>query len=670
MICALGFTKLNAQLPSPDLRCLSVAANGDVTLTWLIPPDPSNIFIQYNIWYSTNCCAGFQLLLPTISTYGQTTFIHTGAGANIGPRYYYMETVSNFNGNVVSIPVDTLSTIFLTLSNPGNGQTGNLAWNVVSTPLAPTSAGVYDVYNDNPNPWSYRMTTPNITTTDVVKVCNQFVNYYVQVGDAQGCASVSNTVGATFQDNTPPSTPVLDSVSVNPATNNATLGWEQGVESDIEGYIIYQYIGGFWVPIDTVYGQTNTYYENANSVADTKSEMYCIAAIDSCGKTSPLGNFQQTIYAIGQLDPCIRKVDLSWTNYVNWTSGVAGYNVWVSFNAGSLTLVGTTTPSQTTFTHTGIVNGTYCYIIQAFDGQGLTSSSNRFCITAAVSVAPVYTYIRSASVLSTTSIEIKAHVDPLADVTAYRFERADSPTGPFSPVATVPFNTTNSVSYIDGDVFPLRQSYYYRVVTIDICGQDAQTSATAKTIYLSGIANTDRTNTITWTNYEGFDGGVGSYDIYRAIDGGGFIPVGNVTFGNNTFTDDVDPYYTSNGRFSYYVVANEAIVNVYGFQETSNSNPGDVFQYSKFFVPNAFVPGGVNTIFMPQGAYWDKTYYRLTIFNRWGEKVFETEDYSVGWDGTYGGEVCQQGVFAYYIEYTESNGKVVELAGTVTLIGK
>ena len=48
--------------------------------------------------------------------------------------------------------------------------------------------------------------------------------------------------------------------------------------------------------------------------------------------------------------------------------------------------------------------------------------------------------------------------------------------------------------------------------------------------------------------------------------------------------------------------------------------------------------------------------YHLTVFNRWGEVVFESYDAMFGWDGTYpsGGELCQDGVYVWKIDFKET----------------
>ena len=56
------------------------------------------------------------------------------------------------------------------------------------------------------------------------------------------------------------------------------------------------------------------------------------------------------------------------------------------------------------------------------------------------------------------------------------------------------------------------------------------------------------------------------------------------------------------------------------------------------YVPNTFTPdaNGLNDVFIPVlSSFVDPTFYELSIFNRWGELVFETNDRDTGWDGLF-----------------------------------
>jgi gliding motility-associated-like protein len=85
-------------------------------------------------------------------------------------------------------------------------------------------------------------------------------------------------------------------------------------------------------------------------------------------------------------------------------------------------------------------------------------------------------------------------------------------------------------------------------------------------------------------------------------------------------------------------------------------------------VPSAFTPlGSSNNILYVKGKLGIKT-MNFVIYNRYGQKVFETTDIDQGWNGTHNGKELNPGVFVYYVKTTFVNGSTGELKGNVTLI--
>lgn len=73
-----------------------------------------------------------------------------------------------------------------------------------------------------------------------------------------------------------------------------------------------------------------------------------------------------------------------------------------------------------------------------------------------------------------------------------------------------------------------------------------------------------------------------------------------------------------------------------------------------FYVPNTFTPDGdeYNQSFQPViTSGMDKNSYKLLIYNRWGELIFESHDPERGWDGTYAGFICMNGIYTWQIEF-------------------
>jgi len=85
--------------------------------------------------------------------------------------------------------------------------------------------------------------------------------------------------------------------------------------------------------------------------------------------------------------------------------------------------------------------------------------------------------------------------------------------------------------------------------------------------------------------------------------------------------------------------------------------------------PTAFSPNndGRNDLFRPVW-YGEFTGYFMAIYNRWGEKIFQTYSKEEGWDGTYKGVPAEMGVYYYLCNY-ECPKKGNQVAkGEITLI--
>jgi gliding motility-associated-like protein len=86
------------------------------------------------------------------------------------------------------------------------------------------------------------------------------------------------------------------------------------------------------------------------------------------------------------------------------------------------------------------------------------------------------------------------------------------------------------------------------------------------------------------------------------------------------------------------------------------------------FVPNTFTPNGdgKNDQLFVRGNFIATLFF--AVYNRWGEKVFETTDKKMGWDGLYKGTEADAGVFGWYLQVVCKDGEETILKGNVTLI--
>ncbi|HEU4719317.1 MAG TPA: T9SS type B sorting domain-containing protein, partial [Bacteroidia bacterium] len=647
-IATISITVLNLPIVlSPHVHCVAVAPNGDVTLTWDQPVDTAGTFDSYHIFSSPNPNGPFTEI-DSIFNYNQLSYTHTGANANNGSVYYYVETRSGCGGQVIMPPQDTVRSIFLNVTN-SNNVAALLTWNNISNPPPSTQYPWFRIYREYPTGnWVLIDSTQSLNYVDSIQVCNNQINYRIEIGDSLGCVSVSNVDGDHFTDNVIPQIPQLDSVSLD-SNDLAVIGWNQSASPDVIGYVVYQYLNGIWTALDTIWGRGNTSYTNLISNAGQQSEQYEVAALDSCGNISSGGGAHNTLFLNSALDICNSTANLWWNSYVNFPGGLGGYEIYACENGGPYSLIGTTVAGTTTYADSMLNSfSTYCYYVVAFNSaHTIGSRSQKVCVYASVPQQPVFNYFRVATVTGQNSVLLKGYVDVNADVQRYDFYRTDTLTNAWTLIGSVPASPlVSTISFTDNDVETDVRSYYYRMMAIDSCGNPSLISNVAHTVFLQAFANDEITNTLMWNDYSTWDGSVMSYNVYRSIDGVlDPVPVATVPFANagtNVYTDDVSAYINYIGKFSYLVEAVENPGNQYGLTDTAYSNYADVVQKPLVYVPNAFSPNGdgLNDIFIPSNGFIDVQDYDFAVFNRWGEKLFQTNDQSQGWDGHFGGKRC------------------------------
>jgi gliding motility-associated-like protein len=88
-----------------------------------------------------------------------------------------------------------------------------------------------------------------------------------------------------------------------------------------------------------------------------------------------------------------------------------------------------------------------------------------------------------------------------------------------------------------------------------------------------------------------------------------------------------------------------------------------------YYIPNAFTPNGDgrNDVFLPY--IMGSESFRLQVFNRWGEMLYDSFETGAGWDGYYKQILCQQSAYLYLVSFVTRSSKVTyNLSGTITLL--
>lgn len=134
-------------------------------------------------------------------------------------------------------------------------------------------------------------------------------------------------------------------------------------------------------------------------------------------------------------------------------------------------------------------------------------------------------------------------------------------------------------------------------------------------------------------------------------------------------------YKWSNGSNQQSIIANKQgkyYVTVTNINQCSAIDSIEILfkdcDLPEIFIPNAFTPNG--DMKNDQFKIEEKTYskFDLQIFNRWGEKVFESKESSQGWNGKYNGLDCASGVYAYILVIESTMNIQSVYKGDITLL--
>jgi gliding motility-associated-like protein len=125
-------------------------------------------------------------------------------------------------------------------------------------------------------------------------------------------------------------------------------------------------------------------------------------------------------------------------------------------------------------------------------------------------------------------------------------------------------------------------------------------------------------------------------------------------FGDGQFANDFEPSHVFQNTMNGYTVTLTALTDLLCADATSVSIG---YQYNELlYIPNSFTPDGDqnNQVFCPVFySGYDPQNYEFTVYNRWGEVIFESRNALIGWDGTYGPDALEAptGMYTYRILY-------------------
>lgn len=641
------------------IECIQTDLSGNLIINWSQSSNNSNSFISYDVMSIEN---GAEANVNSISTLS-TTITSPNQLLN-----FYIKTNYSLEPTLYS---DTFSNIFLTLNNPSNG-TAVLQWN---NPSPKPINNYYHIYREYPTGnWSFLDSLPygSYSYTDTINICSSYLNYQVRLKN-NFCEFTSNIVGSNFTDIISPDIPQFTSISYDTLNGNISINWNINKQNDTYGYIIYEVDeNGFSTELDTIYGRMNTNYSYTPSVTNS-GLTYTVAAFDSCFangsttifQTSAKGEFNSSIYASSELDICRQEITLTWTEYNGWET--SEYIVYIKSEDGVWSELDTTNYRH--YKYFGESKKNYTFAIEAIFTNGIKAFSNLIPVYVSTPTVPNINYLEVVTV-NDNSIELKHLIELTNGVKELSFQRLNEK-GEFEEIERIiPTNSENTI--IDNEIDINRSFYSYQVVVIDSCFHNGDSSNICNSIFLEyKIDNDKMTNYLSWNSYNTFEGSLLKYNIYRGVDGvfDGF-PFTTVN-NSQLYFEDVIEIVNHSGKVCYYVEAIES-KNTFGRSERSKSNLICPSLDPIIYIPNAFTPNGdvYNAVFTPIISLADINNYSLEIFNRWEQVIFESDDYSKGWDGKIknSNNDAPQGIYLYQLKVNDGSGVQHVKRGMLNLI--
>lgn len=662
IIILIGFwLPMTAQIQAPQLRCISVTANGDIVLNWISPVDPNNTFTAYEIYHSPTINGTYSLVTGTITPISTNAYT-----LNSGPLGYYYIRIKE--GSSFSTHSDTIRTIFLNILAQSGAPDIKLVYNDNHKPRLNTSATSYTIIKEfPPGTFNPLAVTPLNQFPDTIAVCSASISYYVMLRDQSGCISYSNKQGGLYSDQKQPNKPFIDSISVLP-NGQIVIGWQRPSDIDIKEYEIQigtSLQGG--IPLDTVQQANTTIYTYTNTIATQSAIVLGPKAIDSCGNGSEVDYTARTMFLSYNYDKCGYATSLSWTPYSLRPASINHYEIYYGVDGGTFKRIGTTT--LTTFYHsTADPSHQLTYFVRMVSkNSGPTSSSNRISFFASQVESASFVYIASAGYTSGDELQLQIVTDTSHQSAGAEVFRSEDGVK-FQSVGFVAISKTKR-TYIfsnqsrQGFIGP----YYFKLIIRDSCNNARAVSNVVKTILLSVEDDQSQifTKHLRWSAYEGFLDGVKNYYVYRIVNGEfNATPLAILKSTELNYSDNLEYEATEGASIVYQVVAIESPFNLYNVRGQSASNEVKVYTEGTVFVPNAFAPMGHNRTWKPITHFVNTDDYVVKVYDQWGHVVFQASDDQTSWDGGN----CEAGVYAYQVLYLNARGEYTEVRGSVMLL--
>lgn len=468
-----------------------------------------------------------------------------------------------------------------------------------------------------------------------------------------------------FVDDEEPAEMGLDSVSYDPVSGLLQAGWSASSAVDLKGYYLYHVSGTNIRIADTA---ARAYRIRGMNPMLTGNRI-AIAAYDSCNQAGIISADHEAVTLRKQDSSyCNRSLGLRFTPYKGWA--VDRYTLFLQVDGQPNWIPVSTVPGNIATPAFTVTlpqrQQLYRFFVRAFrQGSTISSRSHEVTYYLDSQPEPAFRYIKRVSHLSNTEIEIRGMTEVgLSSVKELIVERsADGST--WNTWTRIPYTAQNgkwqrTLNVREGE------SFYFRFRSTDQCSQVSQSSNASRNILLSNSATFPYR--LQWLDYVGWSNPVEEYQLLAGPRNQN-VSTWNVSESHTTRPDFIDIENAADKSLCYCVRAIENGTNLFGTKDTAYSNILCPFSGFDVYIPTAFRPGSPhNPVFKPTGLSLDNRISKLSIYNRWGEKIYSSPLLD-GWDGRDArGQQAPAGVYVFVLEAVDASGVLTHHRGMVHLL--
>ncbi|MFY0672901.1 MAG: gliding motility-associated C-terminal domain-containing protein [Bacteroidia bacterium] len=645
---------------APSLVSTSVTATGDiggtVELTWnkvRIKQDP--YVTGYRVYGADTILPNYNLI-ASLNSRNDTSYTHTTANLT-KYNYYRIVAVNTCDANGDS----SLLTSPIQLDVENLNLSSNLTW----SEYFGFDVSEYKIFSSIDGATFNQIGTVSgnsFAFRDSTVGCGESINFRVEAVSTKGFLASSDIENVIGFDTTLPQTTTMQLVTVK--SNDIEISWNPSRSKDAKFYTIEykRFNDNVW---DTLLDQTTalTYSTNALPIPVNNPWQFRIGVTDSCGNSQPVPSKDHHLVAI-EASKEGSATQVKWMNYKGWQ--VDSFEIVRDGNKiAAVSTNGARFDSVFVYMDSAMNcdSTIYDYQVKAISNAvGLISESNNDTTIGIDRSIEATVQLQSASVLLDNSgVRLSWTKNGLSDLKYYQILRKAASQDNYSIVKRVDASNQSTI-----DTISMNDSKYYcyKIAAEDNCKNEGVLSNEACPMVITG-GNLLRANSVKWNAYSIWKDSVDRYEVYRGTDSINLFYLDEFDSRIRAFVDT-----NLNDTFMTNCYRVRAVEKQGETNNTAWSTTFCITQEPLIYIPTAFTPElseGTNDFFGPKGAFVPNS-YSMKIYNRWGQRIYETNQ-GIPWNGKFiDNSFVPVGVYLYQIEIITSNGESYTRTGNVKII--